>query len=140
MHLEANKKERVSVKPIFKTLSQNYEMSSNLKLPSCKNYFILEGNKKDPSIYIFKEERLPYDVNMTQICRQPNRRFTFSLLFGERSENRPKNYVTRTLAWVGRVRSGIWVGRNAGDWSSARHEYRLIIGQEVDSRDSRKNK
>jgi len=52
--------------------------------------------KKEWSKYLFKEDRLPYDVNMTWRCRQTIHSFTFSLLFGVRSEKRRKNQKCHT--------------------------------------------
>jgi len=89
---------------------------------------------KEWSKYLFKEDRMPYDVNITVRCRQTNPSFPYFLEWEAKKHAKTKT-VTRTIGGVVRVGSGIGLGWNGEGWGKERHDSRLLIGQELDSRD-----
>ena len=71
--------------------------------------------KKEWSKFLFKEDRLPYDVNITWRCRQTNPSFPYFLEWEAKKDAKARN-VTRAIEAVARVGSGIGLGWNGEGW------------------------
>ena len=141
MHLEANVKSEFS-NLFLKHFPKNTILirTSNYLLAKTV-YFIFEGKKKDPSVHSRKT-----DCHMTSIWSQdvdnPTTCFLFKLRFVVRREKKRKNQKCHTHNWKG-GEGDIWnmVGvRMHGPGEKKRHESRLLIGQELDSSNSREER